>query len=136
MTQFGGHSAHFQANISWMSIKLRLLKIVYSYIWFKKEYLNLMQFSSLILCISACSRQLNIQQFPIRSDLYFSHDCHNSKATNSTEMHFDKIYSSFPEKILNCTYRGSSPYANFIIANFITAIFQNFPDIWLMRFWG
>ena len=26
-------------------------------------------------------------------------------------------------------YRGSSPYANFISANFITAIFQNFPDI-------
>ena len=29
-------------------------------------------------------------------------------------------------------YRGSSPYANFITANFITAIFQNFPRI----FWG
>ena len=27
------------------------------------------------------------------------------------------------------TYRGSLPYANFITANFITAIFQNFPDI-------
>ena len=26
-------------------------------------------------------------------------------------------------------YRGSSPYANFITANFITAVFQNFPDI-------
>ena len=65
----------------------------------KNKYLNLMQFSSLILCISACSRQLNIQQFPIRSDLYFSHDCHNSKATNSTEMHFDKIYSGFPKII-------------------------------------
>ena len=50
-------------------------------------------------------------------------------------------------------YRGFSPYANFITANFITAIFQNFPKIfglcdfmyylfcycdfynWLMRFY-
>ena len=26
-------------------------------------------------------------------------------------------------------YRESSPYANFITVNFITAIFQNFPEI-------
>ena len=26
-------------------------------------------------------------------------------------------------------YRGSSPYSNFISANFITMIFQNFPKI-------
>ena len=41
-------------------------------------------------------------------------------------------------------YRGFSPYANFISANFITAVFQNFPKIlpyaifmysWLMRFY-
>ena len=41
--------------------------------------------------------------------------------------------------------RGFSPYANFITANLITAVFQNFPKIlpyaifmysWLMRFWG
>ena len=37
-------------------------------------------------------------------------------------------------KIILLLYRGSSPYANFITANFITAIFQNFPNIQLMRF--
>ena len=31
-----------------------------------------------------------------------------------------------PEKINKHMYRASSPYA----------IFQNFPDIWLMHFWG
>ena len=42
-------------------------------------------------------------------------------------------------------YREFLPYVNFISANFITAIFQNFPKIyglcvfiptWLMRFWA
>ena len=31
--------------------------------------------------------------------------------------------------LLNSTYREFSPNANFITANFVTAVFQNFPDI-------
>ena len=37
-------------------------------------------------------------------------------------------------KIISLLQRGSSPYANFTTANFITAIFQNFPHIQLMQF--
>ena len=33
-------------------------------------------------------------------------------------------------------FRGSSPCANFITANFITAIFKTITKIWLMRFYG
>ena len=34
-------------------------------------------------------------------------------------------------------YRGFSPYANFISANFITAILQNIPKIFaLSEFWA
>ena len=43
---------------------------------------------------------------------------------------FFTIFKNFHKiKISFLLYRGSSPYANFITANFITVIFQNFPNI-------
>ena len=37
---------------------------------------------------------------------------------------------------MNSNYSGSSPYANFISANFITAMFQNFPKYLAYAFLG
>ena len=44
---------------------------------------------------------------------------------------FDKIGALVNSVIqkLKSKYRKFSPYVNFITANFITTIFQNFPDI-------
>ena len=44
----------------------------------------------------------------------------------------DLFYTNFTNTTSHSslsTYKGFSPYANFITANFITAIFQNFPKI-------
>ena len=41
-----------------------------------------------------------------------------------------RVIANF-QKGFDLKYRGSLPYANFI-----TAVFQNFPDIWLMLFRG
>jgi hypothetical protein len=45
------------------------------------------------------------------------------------------VVSLFAVQMLQ--YRGSSHYVNFISANFITAIFQNIPEIFaLWEFWA
>ena len=43
--------------------------------------------------------------------------------------YFLEVNSGISENMFHFVYREFSPNANFITANFITAVFQNFPDV-------
>ena len=60
---------------------------------------------------------------------YCTQDLQTSSLLSSTQLCTYSSHVFMNPEFSIYLYRGSSPYANFITANFINEIFQNFPDI-------